>query len=388
MKKLYLDLNNGVAGDMLSSALLSLFDNKQEIVDELNSFNIPCVKYVYEKRNSHGLEGGHMSVEINGELEEHFYHHHHSRHLSDVKHIVSHFDIEESIKKDIYAVYDLIAEAESRVHGTTVEEIHFHEVGDLDAIADITCVCLLMNKLNPDEVISSKICVGSGTVKCAHGVLSVPAPACLELLKDMPFYQSDKVNSELATPTGIALVKYFTNKYEDMNNLNIKKVGIGIGDRDFGIFTGLRVLLFEDEEKDTYKLVMFNVDDMSGEEVAYALEKIKDAGAIEVYTSSIYMKKNRPGIEFKIVCTQKNLNEVLETTFKYTSTIGTKVIDFDLIKLNREVVIENTTLGPIRKKISSGFNVTKEKYEFEDLKKIAEEKNLTINEVLKILNTK
>ena len=267
MSTLYFDLNNGVAGDMLSAALLSLFENREEIVNELNSLNIPNVEYVFETKTSHGLAGGHMSVYVHGEKEEfhhhhhhdeeehhhehhhdhdhhheHEHHHHHGYHLSDVKHIVSHFNLDESVKNDIYAVYDLIADAESKVHGTTVDEIHFHEVGNLDAIADITAVCILMNKLNPDNVIASKICVGSGTVKCAHGLLNVPAPACLELLKGIPFYQSEKVNSELATPTGIALVKHFVHKYENMNDLNVEKIGVGIGDRDFGIFTGLRVI--------------------------------------------------------------------------------------------------------------------------------------------------
>lgn len=243
MSVLYFDLNNGVAGDMLTAALLSLFENKEEIVEELNAFHIPHTEYKLEKTTSHGISGYHMNVLIHGEEEDHHdHHHHHGHHLYEVKDIVSKFNVKEIVKQDIYNVYDLLAKAESTVHGTTVDEIHFHEVGNLDAIADISAVCYLVRKLNPEKIISSKICVGSGTVKCAHGILPVPAPACMELLKGIPFYLSEKVESELATPTGIALVKYLTDEYKLLDNLDIEKIGIGIGTKDFGLFTGIRVM--------------------------------------------------------------------------------------------------------------------------------------------------
>lgn len=250
MKTLYLDLNNGVAGDMLSAALLSLFENKEEVLKQLNDFNIPHTRYELNKVVSHNEEGYHMSVLIHNHEEgeedhHHEHHHHHGHHLHEVKHIVSHFSVSDEVKNNIYSIYDDIAAAEAKVHETTVDEIHFHEVGNLDAIADISAVTYLINKLNVDNIIATDICVGSGKVNCAHGLLDVPAPATLELLNGLPYYKSEKVNSELATPTGVALVKHFVKEFKSLDELG-NKIGVGIGSKDFGIFTGIKAYLIED----------------------------------------------------------------------------------------------------------------------------------------------
>ena len=242
MRTLYLDCGMGAAGDMLTAALLELLPDPEGFVKELNALGIPGVEYVREDAVKCGIGGTHMSVRIHGEEEseemlhhhhEHEHHHeydhdhthdhdhgehHHHQHsgLHDIEHIVrGHLHLPQQVQDDILTVYGLIAEAESRAHGMPVEEIHFHEVGTMDAIADVTAVCLLMNRLAPDEVVVSPIHVGSGQVRCAHGILPVPAPATAFILRDVPIY-GGTVQGELCTPTGAALLRHFATRFGAM----------------------------------------------------------------------------------------------------------------------------------------------------------------------------
>ena len=231
MKTLYLDLSMGAAGDMLTAALLELVPDRQKIIDKLNNLGIPGVEFVLENAQKCGITGSHMSVLIYGEEESD---HHSHNGLHDIEHIVSHFTgVPSFIKKQILQVYNHIAQAESQVHGEPVNEIHFHEVGTLDAIADVTAVCMLMNEVNADIILASPIHVGSGTVKCAHGILPVPAPATAVLLEGMPFYSED-IKGELCTPTGAALLKFFVDQFvEKAPLLKNTIVGHGMGKKDF-----------------------------------------------------------------------------------------------------------------------------------------------------------
>lgn len=233
MDTLYFDCSMGAAGDMLAAALLELAAG--DPINELNVLGIPNVIISAEKSVKCGITGTHFSVKINGEEEGHEHHHEHHHHnkMSDIENIIYGLSMSDKIKNDVFSVYKIIAEAESKVHGTTVSEVHFHEVGAMDAVADITAVSLLLHKLSPDIILASHVNTGHGTVKCAHGILPVPAPATAEILRGIPAY-SDDIEGELCTPTGAALLKYFVCDFVSCKPSFIsEKIGRGMGNKNF-----------------------------------------------------------------------------------------------------------------------------------------------------------
>ena len=227
----------GAAGDMLTAALLELLPDREGFVRKLNSLGIPGVTVVAERSEKCGINGTHIRVMVHGEEEnEHMHgHHHHDHHhgsMSEIRSIVSGLPIPTMVKLDIMAVYEEIARAESHVHGVPVDQIHFHEVGSMDAVADITAVCMLMYELDVDQVIASPVHVGSGQVRCAHGILPVPAPATAHILREIPIY-GGSIKGELCTPTGAALLKHFVTEFGDMPAMKLNAIGYGMGKKDF-----------------------------------------------------------------------------------------------------------------------------------------------------------
>ena len=392
MKLLYLDCGMGAAGDMLTAALLELFPQPEELINELNTLGIPHVEFSTEKVTKCGILGTHVSVKIHGaEEHEHTHeghHHTHSHHhahssLHDIEHILGHMHISEDLRSDVLNVYTLIAEAESKAHGVPVSEIHFHEVGNLDAIADVTAVCFLMNKLSPKKILASPIHVGSGQVHCAHGILPVPAPATAHILQGCPIY-GGKIKGELCTPTGAALLKYFADDFGEMPIMKISSVGYGMGRKDFEAANCVRAMLGEtDTSKDVMYELNCNVDDMTAEQIGFALERFFDAGAVEAFTLPIQMKKSRPGTLIRVICKEDLKNALIQTMFKYTSTAGIRETKTERSILQRKVTDIETPYGMIRRKDYSGYGVSRSKYEYEDLAKIAREQNLSISEILK-----
>lgn len=447
MKTLYLDCSMGAAGDMLTAALLELLPEREKMVEELNGLGIPGVEFVCEAASKCGIRGTHISVKVHGEEEseetydggrvhehehshgelsresgyEHEYHHeeghkhdhyheegqehdhhheegqghdhhheeggghHHHSGMREIGRIVIDLPISERIRKDILAVFGLIAKAESHVHGVPVTDIHFHEVGTMDAVADIAAVCILMDRLAPDQVIVSPVHVGSGQVKCAHGILPVPAPATAHILKDVPIY-GGQIRGELCTPTGAALLKYFASRFGDMPVMNTAAIGYGMGRKDFPAANCVRALLGETKEAgSTVAELSCNVDDMTAEAVGYAMEALFAAGALEVYTTPAGMKKSRPGIVLHVMCREEKKDEMVELIFKHTTTIGIRETISARYTLKRSVETVQTPFGEIRKKISAGYGVTREKYEYEDLARIAMERGMSIQEVMEAL---
>lgn len=415
MKTLYLDCSMGAAGDMLTAALLELLPEKEKAVEELNGLGIPGVEFVCEAASKCGIGGTHVSVKIDGEEEseemhegghehdhdhegghehkhdhheeghDHKHHHHHHSGMHEIGHIVEKLPVSERIRKDILAVFGLIAEAESHVHGVPVSEIHFHEVGTMDAVADVAAVCILMDRLAPDQVIVSPVHVGSGQVKCAHGILPVPAPATTYILKDVPIY-GGQIRGELCTPTGAALLKYFAGRFGAMPVMRASVVGYGMGKKDFPAANCVRAIWGETEETgDTVAELSCNVDDMTAEAVGYAMEVFFAAGALEVYTTAAGMKKSRPGVVLHVMCREEKKDEMAALIFRHTTTIGVREAVSRRYTLKRSVETVQTPFGKIRKKISSGYGVTREKYEYEDLARIAAERGMSIQEVLQAL---
>lgn len=448
MKTLYLQCGMGAAGDMLTAALLELMPDPDVAVAELNNLGIPGVEFSKEAMSKCGIGGTHMTVKVHGEEEseemfahehehhhehehsheehehhhehehnheehehhhehehsheehehhhehEHNYeehghhHHHHHSSLHDIEHIVcDHLHLPEQVKNDVMAVYGLIAEAESHAHGVPVTEIHFHEVGTMDAIADITAVCLLMNRLAPDQVIVSPIHVGSGQVHCAHGILPVPAPATAYILNGVPIY-GGAVKGELCTPTGAALLKHFATRFGDMPVMRMEAIGYGMGKKDFEVANCVRAMLGETEDSgDEIVQLECNVDDMTAEEMGFATETILAAGALEVYTVPVGMKKSRPGTLLSVLCHEEEKEKLVRVLFQNTTTIGVREHKCSRYTLKRSFETLHTPYGEVQKKISSGYGVTREKYEYEDLARIAREQGISLTEVKKQIGT-
>lgn len=389
MRTLYIECNMGAAGDMLTAALLELVDNPQEYVHRFNHL-LDDVQVELTRSQKCGIYGNHISVKIHGQEEhehhhhhDHEHHHHHSHNdMGGIAHVVyDHIDISNKIREDAMEVYELIAKAESHAHNMPVEQIHFHEVGEKDAIIDVVSVCILIEALHVDKIIVSPIHVGSGHVHCAHGILPVPAPATAHILRDVPTYQGS-IKGELCTPTGAALLKHFANEFGQQPIMKVEKVGYGMGNKDFEQANCVRVFLGESEDKseDVIELKC-NLDDMTSEEIGYAIDRLFEEGALDVYTQAIGMKKNRPGVLFTVMCKPENREQMIKSIFKHTTTIGIREESFKRYTLERENQTIETSLGTIRKKNVSGYGVSRSKYEYEDLARIAKEKNMSIQEV-------
>ena len=260
MRLMYIDCSMGAAGDMLTGALLDLLDEdaRAAFVEEFNRLGIPDVVMETEPSVKCGVEGIHVRIKVHGtEENEHMHDHHHEHHSHDhehghshngiagIRHIVAdHLDLPENVREDVLRVYDIIADAESRAHAVPVTDVHFHEVGTMDAIADVTAVCLLMDRIKPQKTAASPVNVGGGTVKCAHGIIPVPAPATANILEGIPSYSGD-IKSELCTPTGAALLKYFVEEFTDMPEMRLEKCGYGMGTKDFERANCVRISLGE-----------------------------------------------------------------------------------------------------------------------------------------------
>ena len=390
MKTLYIECKMGIAGDMFASALLELFDDANVKLDDLNKIGVPKVTYALDRVKRCNINGDHLRVLIDGKEEASVdIHHDHDsdeNSVHDHVHTTSHkhstmYDIEEiietlavskEIKSDIREVYQLLAEAESTVHGEPISQIHFHEVGNLDAIADIAAVCYLMHELDPDKVIVSPINVGSGQVKCAHGILPVPTPATAYLLQGIPSYSSDRIQAELCTPTGAALVKYFAFDFGSQPVMTVNKIGYGMGTKDFDQANCLRVMLGEvDEEAETIVELSCNIDDMSPEELSFAKEMLFSTGALDVFSISADMKKGRSGFLLVCICMEDKRDDLLKCIFKHTTTLGVRENISKRHTLLRNIEKISTPYGDVHIKRSAGYEVEREKLEYDDLAGIA-----------------
>ena len=441
MKVLYIDCSMGAAGDMLTAAMAALLPDPQEFLRQIQAIGLPNVEVRLSKANKSGIQGNQFTVLINGVDEEdvqsghehphdhhyehdhqhacccahdhshdhsgedmheashgphhcdhphdheheHEHEHHHSHphtSMTEIEAIVKGLNLDESVKRNVMGVYRLIANAESKAHGVSVTDIHFHEVGTLDAIVDISSFCLLMHMIKPDKVYASPIHVGAGTVCCAHGVLPVPAPATAYLLEGVPIY-GGAVQGELCTPTGAALLRYFVDQFGQMPVMSVNAIGYGIGKKDFTDTSALRVMVGTSEaEAENVCELECNVDDMTAEQIGFAMEQLFRDGAVEVFTSPVGMKKNRPGTLLQVLCRYSEKEILIRSIFKNTSTIGLRCYHVDRVTLDRKTEIVQTQFGPVRRKISSGYGVTRSKLEFDDLARIAQGNDLSLENVV------
>lgn len=427
MKTLYIECNMGIAGDMLMGALAEIAP--AEAVEKLRTLKIPGTEISFEHGEKCGIGGTRAHVLVHGEEEgsvgehghgghdhdtEHAHHHSHGEHGHDAEHVHHHehhhYGIEDirsiinglpvpaSVKENALAIYTRIASAESKVHGQPVSEIHFHEVGAMDAVADVVGNCFLLEAIGAERIVSSPVNVGSGSVRCAHGILPVPAPATAEILKGTEYY-SDEIRGELCTPTGAAILTHFTDEIGARPRMRVDSVGIGAGTKDFPKANILRVFLGEaretsgdddgtqpegrdfqpaaDEEMfcdssdgsqmDQICELSANIDDMTGEELGFAMERILEAGALDVYYTPIVMKKSRPAVKLSCLCRREKAKAMAEVIFRHTRTAGIRRQDFVRYVLQRE----STERDGLRVKSYRGYGVERSKPEYEDLAELA-----------------
>lgn len=374
MKTLYIECNMGIAGDMLTGALLDLLDGKerQEAIKKICSFAMDGVQINAEKDERYSVTGTKFDVKI-----ENCSSHHHTP-MDEIYSIIDGYDMDEKTKSDAKAIYSMIADAESRVHGRDVTQIHLHELGMKDAIIDITSACYLINKFNA-RIICSPITTGYGSVHTAHGILSVPAPATALLLKGIPINSGD-IEGELCTPTGAATVKYYASEFCRIKDTVINSIGVGFGSKDFGRLNCVRVFLTDEDSTEQTEELRCQIDDMTGEEMGFALEKLIELGANDAYVKPIVMKKSRPAMELTVITTPEKCDQMAYQIFKHTTTIGIRRISCTRYVMDRHVEEK----GAVHIKRSEFCDIIKEKTEFDDLAKIAKEKNISLFEAKKL----
>ncbi len=406
MKTLYLECNMGASGDMLMGALYELLSDsaKDAFIKNMNSLFPNQLMLSASPSEKCGIWGTKMNVVILGQEEtsERVHNHLHTGYQEMLEQI-GNLPVSASVKEHAKAVYTLIGNAESAAHHTDISQIHFHEVGTLDAIMDVVGCCLLIELLNPEQIIASPIHVGSGSVRCAHGILPVPAPATAELLKDIPIY-GGSIDGELCTPTGAALLKHFSSQFTPMPPMTVEQTGYGMGAKDFDTANCLRAFwgnlsilpvpsprqlpgypsaaaVKSDGDKEThpdYYTEQFhsldqilelscNLDDMTPETISYATKLLRDAGALDVYTTPINMKKDRPGILLTVLCNVTEESRFSRLILTHTATRGIRIQPCYRRTLDAQFRKISTVYGEITIKISTGYGITTFKPEYEDV---------------------
>ena len=374
----------------------------------------------------------HEATHVHDHAHTHAHEHHHGAHMADIARTINAMDLPAQVKTDALAVYRLIAEAEAHAHGKPVEQIHFHEVGTIDAIADVVGFCLLKSMVAPQKIVCSPIHVGAGSVRCAHGVVPVPAPATTYLLQGAPTY-GGAIQGELCTPTGAALIRYFAQEFGPQPLMSVEKTGIGCGSKDFPAANIVRVFLgnavaaaapsaapsdpsqataaqqgnaAQNNSAQTATLannpsssaaesprltdeiveLACNIDDMTGEEIAFAAQTLIDAGAADAFTTPIGMKKGRPATMITCLCKPADKQRFVELMFKHTTTLGVRERLCNRYILARTTGAQQTDLGEVGFKESRGYGSSVRKYDYDALAHIARENNLSLREAKTVLN--
>ena len=395
-KILYYDASCGISGDMNLGALVDLGADFSYLCAELEKLNL-AGEFRLERKNV--LKNGIAATKIDVmPLKSQP----HARSYVDIRQILESSNLSQSCKQRAGAIFRTIAQAEAKVHGTEVERVHFHEVGAIDSIADVAgaAICLeyLFEKLGVSRVVSSKIELGGGVVICDHGALSVPAPAVCEILKGVPV-SLGRANFEMTTPTGAAILKACADEFTDGASFKIEKIGYGAGGKDAAGFANvLRAMICEaDEDLDERNLgarsgygevckqilISTNIDDMDAESFAFACEILRENGALDVFSCSIFMKKGRMGFELNALCHEQDAQNLKNLIFTHTTAIGVREIEVTKTELKREFARVQTKFGEIGLKISDSGQTQKAKPEFDDCKAAALAHGTTIERVRK-----
>lgn len=309
--------------------------------------------------------------------------------MADIEHLLAHLPVSGQVRENALAVYRLIAQAESHAHGQPVSQIHFHEVGTMDAVADVVGVCMLMERIGAQKILASAVHVGSGQVRCAHGVLPVPAPATAHILQGVPTYGGE-IAGELCTPTGAALLRHFAQGFGPMPALCASAIGYGMGTKDFAAANCVRAFLGDDGAGEggpngEIALLCCNLDDMPGEDLGFAQQALLDEGALDVYTLPIGMKKNRPAVLLCCICEPDAADKLAAAMLRHTSTFGVRRTLCQRYMLSRSFEQVQTPCGAVRIKTGQGYSVKKSKAEYEDIARIARDQGISLAEARALL---
>ena len=377
MKIAFFDCFSGVSGDMILGALVDAGLDIAKLETELGKLGISGYRITAEKTARKGIAGTRVSVEVTDRTTE--------RKLKDIVEIIDRSGLDDGVKEQSKQTFTEMARVEATIHGKSIDDIHLHEVGSLDAIVDVVGAFAGLNKLGIEAAYCSRIHVGTGFLECRHGTLPVPAPATLEMLKEIPIY-STGIEAELATPTGACIMKTLCKGFGIMPEMKVEEIGYGAGSRELEIPNLLRVYVGETigrgYEKDEAVLIETNIDDMKPELLAYATEALLEQGALDVFTTPISMKKNRPGTILSVLTTRDKLDEVLSTIFAETTTLGVRIHSLERQKLSTEIISVETRFGVISVKIGrAGGQVKNIAPEYESCKSIATEQGIPLKDV-------
>ena len=431
MRSLYLECENGISGDMLVAALLDLGADeavlrnaldaiKDEgfrieisrvlkagidccdfnvILDEAHENHDHDMEYLYghehnehheEHHHDHHHEGHHHDEEHehhhHEEGHDHHHDHHHGRNLNDINEIIDRLAMTDGARELAKKIFKILAKAESKAHNKPIDEIHFHEVGAIDSIVDIVAAAVCFDNLGITDVVISKICEGTGSVRCQHGILPVPVPAVVNIAEEypLPISITDR-KGELITPTGAAFAAAVMTKRELPEVMRIVKVGLGAGKREYPRPSILRAILFEEEEKseDTIWKLESNIDDSTGEQLGFVMEELLDAGARDVFYTPVYMKKNRPAWMLTVLTTKELIEKMEEIIFRDTTTIGIRRQKMERTVLSRKEETVSTAYGEAKVKVCEYKGMTKVYPEYESAAALAKENAIPIDRVFR-----
>src|SRR6266851_4101457 len=413
MRIAYLDCFSGISGDMFLGALVDAGVSPKLLENTVTSLNIGA-RLEISRVERGGIAATKVDVYANGEkdlprevfweqeeahshphVQEHgdsHEHHHHGygRNLADIRKIIEKATIGNTAKATAIRIFDALGEAEAEIHNTSIEQVHFHEVGSVDAMVDIVCAAVGAESLAVEEWVCSPLNVGGGTVKCAHGTLPVPAPATLKLLQDAPVYSSGP-QVELVTPTGAAIVKTLSRRFASFPAMKIQKSGYGAGTREFPEHPNLlRITIGEAEptsrantSNDTIAVLEANLDDLSPQVLAYAMELLLAEGALDVFSVPVQMKKSRPGALLTVLAKLEDANRLTNTIFAETTTLGVRRREEQRQTLSRRWETVDTTWGPVRIKIANmNGSVSNYAPEYEDCRTLAETQHVPLRTVM------
>ncbi len=407
MRVLYYDCFAGISGDMHLGAMIDAGVDPEHLINELKKLPLSGFHLHICRDERKSIEGTRVDVVLEGDHHHHHHHdhshmhghagEHHHRNLKDIQNILSESTLPESTKARALKMFLLIAEAEAKIHGVSVDEIHFHEVGALDSIVDITGAAICLEYLKPDRIFCSSVELGSGMVHCAHGMMPVPAPATSEILKNIPV-RTGTADHEATTPTGAAILAANVDEFTDTFRFTPHLSAYGIGQRDSNIPNILRIHIGEQEERslqpeenrdDGHVCTMLecNIDDMNPEYYSHVMNRLFSEGARDVFITPVIMKESRPGVILSTLCDQKLQSAITQILFTETTTIGVRSYPVQREMMKREIRSITTSLGTIKVKYAwYQDRLIKWKPEFQDCKKLAENNQLSLQEVHRIVN--
>ena len=412
MKTLYFDCSSGISGNMTLAALTEIIGDENYLVEELKKLHIDGYTIDISKKIKNGITGTHVDVILehqhehshvheehehehdhhhehdneNHHTHEGEHHHHEHRNLHDVCEIIDNSDIDEESKDLAKRIFMRVAKAESKVHNKPLDEVHFHEVGAIDSIVDIVGTAILINKIHPDKIISSIVNDGHGFIECAHGTMAVPVPATSEIFanSNVEFRQID-IDTELVTPTGAAIIAELSSEFTTLPAMKIQKIGWGAGTKDLKIPNVLKVYYGEMQEENQKIVVMeTNIDDCSGEILGYTEELLFENGALDVFYTPIFMKKNRPAYRLTVVCKEPDIQKLQNIIFKETTTIGIRYRFEYRTELEREQILIDTKYGTLKAKKVVNNGETYIYPEYESVKELAKKNDIPLKEVYKL----